>query len=96
MKLRLRADSNGNLVDLVLNERSFSGAQRFKQLHNHIASVVGDGSMAASAEVELDCDYNLKYSNVIEAITAVSGEVSPDGQVIKLVEKIKFAPPRPQ
>jgi len=96
MKLRMRADANGNLVDLILNERSFSGAQRFKQLHNHIASLVGDGSMAASAEVELDCDYNLKYSNVIEAITAVSGEVSPDGQVIKLVEKIKFSPPRPQ
>ena len=96
MKLRMRSDANGNLVDLILNERSFSGAQRFKQLHNHIASLVGDGSMAASAEVELDCDYNLKYSNVIEAITAVSGEVSPDGQVIKLVEKIKFSPPRPQ
>ena len=96
MKVRMRADGNGNLVDLVLNERSFSGPTRFKQLHNHIASLVGDGSMAASAEVELDCDYNLKYSNVIEAITAVSGDVSPDGQVIKLVEKIKFAPPRPQ
>jgi biopolymer transport protein ExbD len=96
MKLRMRADSNGNLVDLVLNERSFSGENRFRQLHNHIAGLVGDGSMAASAEVELDCDYNLKYSNVIEAITAVSGEVAADGQVIKLVEKIKFAPPRPQ
>jgi len=96
MKVRMRADGNGNLVDLVLNERSFSGPTRFKQLHNHIASLVGDGSMAASAEVELDCDYNLKYSNVIEAITAVSGDVSPDGQVIKLVEKIKFAPPHPQ
>jgi hypothetical protein len=33
---------------------------------------------------------------VIEAITAVSGTVGPDGQVIKLVEKIKFAPPRPE
>ena len=96
MKVRMRADGNGNLVDLLLNERSFSGPTRFKQLHNHIASLVGDGSMAASAEVELDCDYNLKYSNVIEAITAVSGDVSPDGQVIKLVEKIKFAPPHPQ
>ena len=96
MKLRMRADSNGNLVDLVLNERSFSGANRFRQLHNHIAGLVGDGSMAASAEVELDCDYNLKYSNVIEAITAVSGDVGGDGQIIKLVEKIKFSPPRPQ
>jgi biopolymer transport protein ExbD len=96
MKLRMRADSNGNLVDLILNERTFSGPTRFQQLHNHIASLVGDGSMAASAEVELDCDYGLKYENVIAAITAVSGDVSPDGQIIKLVEKIKFAPPRPK
>lgn len=96
MKVRMRADGNGNLVELLLNERSFSGPTRFQQLHNHIASLVGDGSMAASAEVELDCDYGLKYENVIAAITAVSGDVSPDGQVVKLVEKIKFAPPRPQ
>jgi hypothetical protein len=67
-----------------------------KQLHNFVASQVGDGSLAASAEVELDCDYNLKYEHVIEAITAVSGSVTPDGQITKLVEKIKFAPPRPQ
>jgi biopolymer transport protein ExbD len=96
MKVRLRADPSGNLVDLVLNERSFSGPTRWKQLHNHIASLVGEGSMAASAEVELDCDFALKYEYVIEAITAVSGSVGPDGQVVKLVEKIKFSPPRPE
>src|SRR5262245_32400409 len=71
MKVRMRADPNGNLIDLVLNERSFSGPTRFKQLHNHIASLVGDGSLAQSAEVELDCDFALKYEFVIEAITAV-------------------------
>jgi biopolymer transport protein ExbD len=96
MKLRMRADPSGNLVDLVLNERSFSGPTRWKQLHNHIASLVGDGSMAASAEVELDCDFALKYEHVIEAITAVSGSIGPDGQIVKLVEKIKFSPPRPE
>lgn len=94
MKLRMRADRNGNLVEMILNEQPFSGPTRFQQLHNHIAGLVGDGSMAASAEVELDCDYGLKYENVIAAITAVSGDVSPEGQVIKLVEKIKFSPPR--
>jgi biopolymer transport protein ExbD len=93
MKLRMRADRNGNLVEMILNEQPFSGPTRFQQLHNHIAGLVGDGSMAASAEVELDCDYGLKYENVIAAITAVSGDVSPEGQVIKLVEKIKFSPP---
>ena len=94
MKVRMRADGSGNLVELSLNDRSFSGHDRFKQLHNYIASLVGEGSLAASAEVELDCDFRLKYEYVIEAITAVSGTVGPDGQIIKLVEKIKFAPPR--
>ena len=92
----LRADSNGNLTELLLNDRSFSGADRWKQLHNQVAGLVGDGSLAASAEVELDCDYALKYEHVIEAITAVSGSIGPGGETIKLVEKIKFAPPRPE
>ena len=94
MKVRLRADPDGNLIDLTLNDRSFNGPDRWRQLHNHIANLVGEGSLASSAEVELDCDFGLKYENVIEAITAVSGSVGPDGQVIKLVEKIKFSPPR--
>jgi biopolymer transport protein ExbD len=94
MKVRMRADASGNLVDLSLNDRSFNGPDRWRQLHNQIAGLVGDGSLAASAEVELDCDFGLKYEHVIEAITAVSGTVAPDGQIIKLVEKIKFAPPR--
>lgn len=94
MKLRLVAASNGDCADIILNARSFSGANRWKELHNHIASIVGEGSQAAEAEVEIDADYNLKYENVIEAITAVSGSVDANGNVIKMVEKIKFAPPR--
>ena len=94
MKVRMQADSNGNLTELSLNDRTFTGQDRFRQLHQQIASLVGEGSLAASAEVELDCDFGLKYENVIEAITAVSGTVGPDGQTIKLVEKIKFSPPR--
>ena len=57
-----------------------------------------DPSMVETTEVEFDCDYHLRYENVIEAITAVSGYVvqeGPDrGQVVKVIEKIKFAPPR--
>jgi biopolymer transport protein ExbD len=94
MKIRMQADANGNLTTLALNDRAFSGADRFQQLHLFVASQVGDGSLASSAEVELDCDYTLKYEYVIEAITAVSGSVGENGQIIKLVEKIKFSPPR--
>ena len=94
MKVRLRADDAGNLIELSLNDRVFSGADRFGQLHAQIAALVGEGSLAASAEVELDCDFGLKYEHVIEAITAISGTVTPDGRVVKLVEKIRFSSPR--
>jgi biopolymer transport protein ExbD len=100
MKLRLRADANGGLVSVSLNEREFGNMESdaFESLHNYIISYVGDhrgpGSVQETAEVELDCDYKLKYEYVIRAITAVSGRVDKDDNIVKLVEKIKFAPPR--
>src|SRR4029078_3463341 len=36
MKIRMRADSTGRLADLTLNDRSFVGPDRWKQLHQHI------------------------------------------------------------
>jgi biopolymer transport protein ExbD len=93
MKLFLKADSAGNCSRIVMNESEFSGGDRWKRLHAHVAGIVGEGSLAASAEVELVCDYNLHYENVIEAITAVSGSIGPDGTITKMVEKIKFSPP---
>jgi hypothetical protein len=50
--------------------------------------------MADKTEVELDCDYGLKYANVVRAITAVSGMPQPDGTVLELIKKIKFASPK--
>jgi len=99
IKIRLRADpATGNLVELVMNEATggipFTGANRWKSLNTYIRDRVGEGNMAASTEVELDCDYGLKYEYVIEAITAVSGKVTPTGEVVKMIEKIKFSPPR--
>jgi biopolymer transport protein ExbD len=96
MLIRLRADSQGNLAELSLNDRVFAGPDRWQQLHNHIVGLVGDQRRAAAAEVELDCDFSLKYEHVIEAITAVSGSAGPDGRIEKLIEKIKFTPPRPE
>lgn len=52
-----------------------------------------DLSAAEELEIELDCDEPLKYRFAIEAITAVTGYVNSENQVVKLVEKVKFAPP---
>ena len=94
MKLRLRADGNGNLANMQLGENAF---RDFSVLRNHIIGLIGNdvpGALREAAEIELDCDYDLRYENVISAITAISGYTTDDGHVIKLIEKIKFAPPR--
>ena len=105
IRVTLRANAAGDLAAIQLGQRSLGAANlsaAFHELHEEIRGIVGDdsgpGSIAAETEVELDCDYQLKFSYVIEAITAISGYVDkgPDGRtkVVKLIEKIKFAQPR--
>ena len=96
LKIRIRSDPQGNLAGVTLNDQSF-GAD-WEKLHNYIISYIGTdrgpGSLQATTEVELDCDYDLQYRYVVAAITAVSGYVDSNDNIVKLVEKIKFANPR--
>ncbi len=93
--IRLSALSDGRLASIQFGQRQL---KNFLELRERMIEMLGPDpgpSVIESTEVELDCDYHLRYEYVIEAITAVSGYVDPkSGQVIKLVEKIKFAPPR--
>jgi biopolymer transport protein ExbD len=95
LKVRLTAEPGGRIAGIFLGQTPMKD---FRQLRREIVGIVGDdtgpGSVADTQEVELDCDYRLDFRYVIDAITAVSGEVTPDGEVVKLIEKIKFAPPR--
>lgn len=94
LNLRLRADGNGRIAEIILNDNSFG--QDFNALNQYILSYVGgtDGPQGEdSPEVEIDLDYNLRYEHVIQAITAVTGQRQGD-DIIRLVEKIKFAPTR--
>ena len=97
MKLRLTSGDGGGLSGIALNDRQFAN---LNELHAYILDLVGSDAASGEgldgAEVELDCDYDLRYENVVAAITAVSGEIADDGSIIKLVEKIKFTPPKPQ
>lgn len=94
MKISLKANEAGRLASISLNGEQFPSMQK---LNEYIITIVGDdrgpGSVRETAEVELDCDYNLHYLHVVEAVTAVSGTVVND-EVVKLIEKIKFAPPQ--
>jgi hypothetical protein len=93
IKVRLTADEKGNLEEISLPERSFGTS--FDSLNSFIATVAGpdQGPAAANTEVDLDCDYDLKYDHVVQAITAVSGKRVGD-RTVKFVDKLKFSPPR--
>jgi len=97
LKVRLTADKQGRLTGVYLGEARMADAAPFEQLRARILQIVGDdagpGSVAEDSEIELDCDYNLRFEYAIDAITAVSGKVQ-QGEIIKLIDKIRFAPPR--
>jgi biopolymer transport protein ExbD len=93
-KIRLIAGENGALGGIQLDGQP---VESFRTLHEEIIDRIGvdaAASLKESAEVELDCDYDLDYRHVIEAITACSGYIAPDGNIVKLIEKIRFAPPK--
>jgi biopolymer transport protein ExbD len=94
IRVKLSADPSGALGGITMNGNPVVD---FSDLQKKVVSLVGKGrgpdSLADRTEVELDCDYGLKYANVVRAITAVSGTVQ-DGQIVELIKKIKFTPPK--
>ena len=95
IKLRLRANADGELVDIVVND-SLTFGNDWTKLRAYILNVTGGNAPPTpeeGPEVEIDLDYNLRYEHVIGAVTAVTGQRLGD-EVKRLVERIKFAPPR--
>lgn len=96
-RIRLTSDANGRLTGIQMNARPVAGFPELRQLIMDYVDTGRTPDQAGSGgEVEFDCDYRLKYQYTIAAITAVSGKVGPGGQIVRLVDKINFAPPRPQ
>jgi biopolymer transport protein ExbD len=96
IKVRLTADADGNLTGIQMADRKLPN---FQALREQVISIVGDDAGPGAAdktEAEIDFDFNLKYRYVIAAVTAISGYVSPDGHIVKLIQKIKFTPPKKQ
>ena len=94
LKLRLQADGTGKLTSMKLNEINLG--VDFDQLRANVITLISTSTPTEAGEgpeIEIDTDYNLRYEYVIQAITAVSGYKDGD-QVVKLIEKIKFAKPR--
>lgn len=95
LTLRMRSDAQGRLVGMSVGERdlgvSFEALRGYVLEQLSTSAPSGDGE--DGPELEIDTDYQLRYAYVIEAITAVSGYKDGE-QVVKLIDKIKFAKPR--
>ena len=98
IKVRLVAAEDGQLARLQLGQRNLGNGERaFDTLNKEIYKIIGrpGNPLTKDVEVEIDADYNLQYTNVIQAIAACTGRMDPrTGQLVRYVEKIKFAPPR--
>jgi biopolymer transport protein ExbD len=84
----LHADEHGGLASLELNGRSLSGTD---QLHAQIVALLGhDAALAAGTEARLACDEHLAYEHTIAAVTALTGQRLPTGEIQPLVSKVRF------
>ena len=94
MTLRLTANGEGELTGIRLNDKTF---EQFDDLHLYVIGLVGGdqpSTFRESAEIEIDADFQLRYEYIIRAVSAVTGYRTENDQVVKLIEKIRFAPPK--
>jgi biopolymer transport protein ExbD len=94
IKIRLSSDAEGNLTGIQMGDTRVAD---FNALHQQVIGIVGRDAgpgAAAETEAEISFDYNLKYRYVIAAVTALSGYISPEGHIVKLIQKINFSPPK--
>ena len=98
--IRLNSSSNGQLLEVQAGARNFGrGEAGLANLQKYILQQVApkDGrpnpEVAKETEVELTCDFRLKYEYVIKCISYVTGKREPNGEIVRIAEKIKFAAP---
>lgn len=99
VSVRLKSTSDGRLAEVSCGQRVLgNGEAGLMELRKYVLSQVAPNGgppnpkSAAKQEVELNCDYRLKYENVIACISYVTG-YKQNGEVIRIAEKIKFAAP---
>ncbi len=92
LRLHLQASKNGALAGMRLNDRPLVEMADLRAEVRQIAD--SRRSRGSELELELHCDYGLRYEHTIDAVTAVSGFVTDDGrEIVPLIERISFRPP---
>ena len=101
--IKLSSDAKGALIGIRFGETPISDmkalrAAVYRYVNQNSTSFqdaysgAGQPEFRDDLEVELDCDPQLHYRYAMEAITAVTGYLNSNDQIVKMVEKVKFAP----
>jgi biopolymer transport protein ExbD len=97
IKVGLRSDRDGNLLEVTLDSRNLGNDDTaFELLNREILRIVSRPGrpLSKDVEVEIDADFETQYKYVVRAISKCSGRYDPDSkQIARFVEKIKFASP---
>jgi len=99
IQVRMIADAEGRLQSLQLGQRDLGNDDRaFARLNTEMLRIIGGlpgGPASKDTAVEIDADRHLQYTYVMQAISACAGRYDErTQQVVRYVEKIKFAPSR--
>jgi biopolymer transport protein ExbD len=95
LKVRLRAGGDRHLAGVQLGDVDLGTDNPFFELQTRIRGMIDDtgGPGSTEQEVEIDCDYDLRYRYVMRAMTAITGYLDPQtGQRHKLIERVRFTP----
>ena len=93
IRVRISAIPGGGLSLISFGEKPLG--TNFMALRKAVLQYVSarGGPGKADVEVELNPDPDLRWEYVIEAVTAVTGELK-GGRIYKICDKVKFAPRR--
>ena len=93
LEITLRGNEAGDLTGIMFGSIPLgTDMHRLRsEVFDYLSAGGGDPS---KTEAEFTADGDLHYGHLIDAITAVSGYVNGENQIVKLVENIKFTPPK--
>ena len=94
--LRLIANDDGTLGSVKVENNTYGPTPDvWERVNQKITGLAGQPTNGPNddIEVKIDADYNLHYNNTVQAVSAATGKVI-NGQPVRYVNKIKFAPPR--
>ena len=102
LTVTLNADADRNLASIRVQfgsiQKSYLAVPGqpdalFNSLRNFTTQILsdsGDPGSSNEVEAEIESDFELRYAETVHAIESVSGYKNETGQIVKLIEKIKF------